>query len=410
MANERAINVSQATQIARSVKGQLTDINDRLDELGNGVPAEVRQAILALFRAALYENGGFTDEKAIIQSWAAVVTAVALNKTSVSISGASTATLIATTTPSGGTVIWASSNEAVATVRNGIVTGVGNGTAIITASCGGKKATCSATVSGFAELENITATYTQSGMVHDTADLSDLIPDLVVVANYDDGTTVTLTGDQYALSGTLSAGTSTIVVSYNGMTTTFNVTVTDSTILYQLGETVLDGSNGVDSGITNAELFTYVGSTILIDFEDTANTNTGEARVIWSTKPNFPYNGTNITAHVDKSLYNFANVIGDAQTIPAAVPNSSQRIKAVMRIQTDKERYNATITFDYAVDGVKQTQIVTEGIYGASTAADRLTMTIGYGTAGTTWAGTIHDMRIYSKLLSDDEVTGFIAG
>jgi len=32
MANERAINVSQATQIARSVKGQLTDIIGRLDE------------------------------------------------------------------------------------------------------------------------------------------------------------------------------------------------------------------------------------------------------------------------------------------------------------------------------------------------------------------------------------------
>ena len=32
MANERAINVSQATQIARSVKGQLTDINGRLHE------------------------------------------------------------------------------------------------------------------------------------------------------------------------------------------------------------------------------------------------------------------------------------------------------------------------------------------------------------------------------------------
>jgi hypothetical protein len=32
MANERAINVSQATQIARSVKGQLTNLNGRLDE------------------------------------------------------------------------------------------------------------------------------------------------------------------------------------------------------------------------------------------------------------------------------------------------------------------------------------------------------------------------------------------
>jgi len=39
MANERAINVSQATQIARSVKGQLTDINGRLQELDERVAA-----------------------------------------------------------------------------------------------------------------------------------------------------------------------------------------------------------------------------------------------------------------------------------------------------------------------------------------------------------------------------------
>ena len=37
MANERAINVSQATQIARSVKGQLTDINGRLDDLNSTI-------------------------------------------------------------------------------------------------------------------------------------------------------------------------------------------------------------------------------------------------------------------------------------------------------------------------------------------------------------------------------------
>jgi len=40
MANERAINVSQATQIARSVKGQLTNINGRLDDLKEAVFVE----------------------------------------------------------------------------------------------------------------------------------------------------------------------------------------------------------------------------------------------------------------------------------------------------------------------------------------------------------------------------------
>ena len=41
MANERAINVSQATQIARSVKGQLTDINGRLTQLDEAIYKEI---------------------------------------------------------------------------------------------------------------------------------------------------------------------------------------------------------------------------------------------------------------------------------------------------------------------------------------------------------------------------------
>ena len=37
---------------------------------GAGVPTEVRQAILALFRAGAYAETGLTDEIAMIESWA----------------------------------------------------------------------------------------------------------------------------------------------------------------------------------------------------------------------------------------------------------------------------------------------------------------------------------------------------
>lgn len=76
-----------------------------------------------------------------------------------------------------------------------------------------------------ATLLSISAVYTQSGTVYDTDTLDSLKPDLVVTASYDDGTTQTVT--TYTLSGTLTAGTSTITVSYGGKTTTFNVTVTE---------------------------------------------------------------------------------------------------------------------------------------------------------------------------------------
>ena len=74
-----------------------------------------------------------------------------------------------------------------------------------------------------APLVSITATYTQSGTVYDTDSLDSLKPDLVVTANYDNGTSEVVTN--YTLSGTLAEGTSTITVTYGGKTTTFDVTV-----------------------------------------------------------------------------------------------------------------------------------------------------------------------------------------
>ena len=74
--------------------------------------------------------------------------------------------------------------------------------------------------------QSITATYTQSGTVYTTDSLDSLKNDLVVTANYAGGTSETVPASAYTLSGTLTEGTSTITVSYAGLTTTFNVTVT----------------------------------------------------------------------------------------------------------------------------------------------------------------------------------------
>ena len=105
-----------------------------------------------------------------------------------------------------------------------------------------------------AGLVSISAVYTQSGTVYDTASLDDLKTDLVVTAHWSDNTTSTVTN--YALSGTLTEGTSTITVSFGGKTTTFNVTVTSlmETI------TVTWSGSGVDSttqviDATSSELY-----------------------------------------------------------------------------------------------------------------------------------------------------------
>ena len=77
-------------------------------------------------------------------------TGIALSETSLSKEQYKRATLVATLTPAEATteVVWSSSDEAVATVTNGVVTMVGVGSATITAQAGeGVKATCAVEVS-----------------------------------------------------------------------------------------------------------------------------------------------------------------------------------------------------------------------------------------------------------------------
>lgn len=73
----------------------------------------------------------------------------------------------------------------------------------------------------------ITAVFEQgSTVIYDDTALDDLKQYLTVTAKYDDNTTAILADSAYTLSGLLEAGTSTVTVAYNGLTTTFTVNVT----------------------------------------------------------------------------------------------------------------------------------------------------------------------------------------
>lgn len=79
------------------------------------------------------------------------VTSVTLDKTELSLNKGDTWTLAATVWPDNATdktVTWASSNSNVAKVEGGTVTALSEGCAVITASAGGKTATCTVTVLG----------------------------------------------------------------------------------------------------------------------------------------------------------------------------------------------------------------------------------------------------------------------
>lgn len=83
-------------------------------------------------------------------------TGITLDKSTLEIlSIGGTATLIATATPADTTdaLTWASSNDDVATISNGVITSIGVGTATITVTCGGYSATCVVTSRAFMDVD-----------------------------------------------------------------------------------------------------------------------------------------------------------------------------------------------------------------------------------------------------------------
>lgn len=146
-------------------------------------------------------------------------------------------------------------------------------------------------------LNSISAVYTQTGTVYDTDTLDSLKADLVVTATYSDSSTATVAAADYTLSGTLTAGTSTITVSYGGKTTTFSVTVT-SVVLYRSANDVFTGTNPVTTDVDL--LSTDKDFTIAMDVNMTESlqsigiTNWSLIQCIYGSNP---YDGFEIKAY-----------------------------------------------------------------------------------------------------------------
>jgi len=104
------------------------------------------------------------DKVITITDEAIPVTGVSLDAQQLSVSVGKTKTLTATVAPETATdkaVTWSSNHEDIATVANGVVTGVAEGTAIITVTThdGGHTASCTVTVKDEGEMTVVTAQY-----------------------------------------------------------------------------------------------------------------------------------------------------------------------------------------------------------------------------------------------------------
>ena len=107
------------------------------------------------------------------------VSSISLNKIKDTLIVGSKNTLTETVSPNNATskaIVWATSNSRVATVSNGVVTAVGEGTAIIkvTSVDGSKTATCNVTVNNLVKVSSIGLNKTKDTLTVGTKDT--LIP------------------------------------------------------------------------------------------------------------------------------------------------------------------------------------------------------------------------------------------
>ncbi|MDE7439417.1 MAG: Ig-like domain-containing protein [Clostridia bacterium] len=206
------------------------------------------------------------------------VTAVSLDKTSVSLKVGSTTVIRATVTPENATdvmVDWSSSNEAVATVVNGAVLAKAAGTVTITATVSGKSATCIVTVTADTTVAVTGVTLNKSTLELKEGANSTLTA-TISPANATETEVVWTSSNQAVatvVNGVVTAkkeGTATVTATVGGKSATCTVTVTAATV-----EATSVTLNKTDLELKEGETFTLTATI--------APSNSTENEVIWTS-------------------------------------------------------------------------------------------------------------------------------
>ena len=126
---------------AKVVGDKFSKISEQIaNQKGSGLTDEEKNLILTLFQNAVFttdQSGNIQALYNLFNDTTVEVTGIVLSASSLNMTTADSKTLTATLKPSGATriVTWKSSNDSVATVtQTGMVTPVGNGSCVITAS------------------------------------------------------------------------------------------------------------------------------------------------------------------------------------------------------------------------------------------------------------------------------------
>lgn len=259
-----------------------------------------------------------------------------------------------------------------------------------------------------ADLVSISAVYTQPGKVYSTNTLDSLKSDLVVTALMSDQTTRTIT--DYTLSGTLTEGTSTITVSYEGQTATFTVTVSTH-LMYSLYNHEFTGdpveSPYIDTGI---KLFdTDFSWTIICSVSRGAAAGHYGWRLFNALQPVSPYNGF---------YHGGSNIASSARTNVKWVGNNNNAVNEYMK-------YNFVGTYKCAFVHSKGggLQMYFKGNNDAvitktdNTAWAQITDAVSLGIGGVdgnnvnnAFTGTINKFEVYDYAFGSTAINAFMEG
>ena len=238
------------------------------DSGGSGMSSTERSTLITVVNAIGAFNVANGQEliDAFNDAWVQKIpaTGITLSAASLSFTAGTSQALTASVEPSDSTdtVVWSSSNPAVATVANGVVTPVANGDCVITATAGSVSATCTVNVAFAEEVVYYTITNNLTNCTSDNAAAS-----VVEGGSY----TATLTADDgYTLDGASVSivvnGVDVTDTAYSGGVVTIQSVTGDvviTAISVEVGATeevtllksiTGDGASYIDTGITMADL------------------------------------------------------------------------------------------------------------------------------------------------------------
>lgn len=360
-------------------------VNEAAESGGSGLSDNIKIALLQIASKVAYTDAHGQDYYEDLYEALYETTGISLNAYSAQLNAGDTFQLVATTIPAGGVVRFSSSDTTVATVSStGLITSLAVGYATITATCGSVSASCELSVSA-AVLSYITSVFdTHGATIYTSNTLNDLKQYLTVTAHYSDSTTQTVTA--YTLNGSLTAGTNSITVSYQGKTTTFNVTVVAvalssiSVVFDQQGNTVYESTplNDLKQYAVVTAHYNDSSTSVVTNYTLSGSLTAGTSVISVS------YQGKTTTFNVTVTAVTLTSIgaVFDTQGQTIYIDNALDDLKQYL-----------TVTASYS-NGT--TQAITNYTLSGSLTAGTNTITVSYQNKTDTFNVSVTDDSLYS--------------